>query len=472
MDINSVLLLRVSSEVDKDVDHPQFMDPPYQLKYLQAGLEKYQDLTVHFLDCWIRPLDLPQMLEHAARVRPDLIVISASSFDVEVANDLARYLKKREDPPLIVGIGQGHYLTRDFGDDRKMIYDTILLGEPEQEFFKLFDWMRDGKQSDSSWKDYYRKCYAEGKRFVVEDPDRLTFPSYTAEELNAYRSIFPVQFTRRVVWGYLIATRGCPHGCMFCSEVMRVSIGRKIRNRSAVNVADEMEHLARQGVNICSFQDDSFSTSRRLVKTLCDELIGRKSKMVWMARVRVDEVDYELLALMKKAGCIMLGIGVESGSQRIIDGMKKLHKPKPWLDLCRQVFQWTRKLGIGTNAYYVIGNPTETREEIEQTIKFALELDSDSIQVHFYTPYPGSAAWQEYKDQIAEYDPKKMFHYATPMFSLADVSIEELVKLRSQFYRRYIFRPGFAIRHMWRHGAFYWHNPDIFWNLLGIRKIF
>jgi len=253
---------------------------------------------------------------------------------------------------------------------------------------------------------------------------------------------------------------------------MRVSIGRKIRNRSAVNVADEMEHLARQGVNICSFQDDSFSTSRRLVKALCDKLIGRNSKMVWMARVRVDEVDYELLALMKKAGCIMLGIGVESGNQRIIDGMKKLHKSKPWLDLCRQVFQWTRELGIGTNAYYVIGNPTETREEIEQTIKFALELNSDSIQVHFYTPYPGSAAWQEYKDQIAEYDPKKMFHYATPMFSLADVSIEELVKLRSQFYRRYIFRPGFAIRHMWRHAAFYWHHPDIFWNLLGIRKIF
>ncbi len=102
---------------------------------------------------------------------------------------------------------------------------------------------------------------------------------------------------------------------------------------------------------------------------------------------------------MKQAGCIMLGIGVESGSQRIIESMKKQQNPKPWLDQCRQVFRWTRHLGLGTNAYYIIGNPTEMREEIEQTIAFALELDSDSIQVHFYTPYPGSAAGEMHKDQ-------------------------------------------------------------------------
>ena len=233
-----------------------------------------------------------------------------------------------------------------------------------------------------------------------------------------------------------------------------------------------MEHLERQGVNICSFQDDSFSANRRLVRSLCEELIARNSMMPWMARVRVDEVNCELLELMKKAGCVMLGLGVESGSQRIIDGMRKQRTQKSWKNLCRQAFRWTHELGIGTNAYYIIGNPTETRAEIEQTINFALELNSDSIQVHFYTPYPGSAAWKNYQDKIGQHDPEKMFHYATPIFSLADVSVEELVKLRSQFYRRYIFRPGFAMTHFRRHAAFYLRNPDIFLSLLGIRKIF
>ncbi len=469
---NSVLLLRVSSEVDKGVDHPQFFDPPYPLKYLQAGLASYRGLTVSMLDCWINPLTVSQMMEQVARIRPDLIVVSASSFDVKVANDLVRSLKRDETAPLVVGIGQGHHLNRNHENESEKGYDAILLGEPEQEFFRLFDWIRNGGPSDLGWRDYYARCYLEGERFVVQDPDSLPFPSYEPEELKAYRSIFPVQVRKRVVWGYLIATRGCPHDCLFCSEVMRVSVGRKLRSRSPENIADEMEHLERQGVNICSFQDDSFSANRRLVRSLCEELVARNSKMPWMARVRVDEINYELLALMKKAGCVMLGLGVESGSQRIIDGMRKQRTPKPWLALCRQAFRWTRELGIGTNAYYIIGSPTETRVEIERTVRLALELNSDSIQVHFYTPYPGSAAWETYQDRIGQYDPANMFHYATPMFALADVSIDELVKLRSQFYRRYILRPSFAFTHLRRHAAFYLHNPDIFWSLLGIRKIF
>ncbi len=98
--------------------------------------------------------------------------------------------------------------------------------------------------------------------------------------------------------------------------------------------------------------------------------------------------------------------------------------------------------------------------------------DADSIQVHFYTVYPGSAAWEKYKHQIGKYEPAQMFHYSSPSFTLAAVSPGELETLRSQFYRRYLFRPGFALKHLWRHGAFYLHNPDILWRLLGIRKIF
>jgi anaerobic magnesium-protoporphyrin IX monomethyl ester cyclase len=469
--VNSVLLLRVSSSVDKDVEHPQFFDPPYALKYLQAGLGRYHDVNVSILDCWIRPRGISEMVDYTGKLRPDLVVVSASSFDVDVASDFVVSLKNRGGSPLVIGIGQGYYQNRDLGGDLATKFDAILLGEPEQEFFRLFDRIRDNGRSQEDWRGRYRSCYVEGKRFVVEDPDNLPFPSYTPEELRAYRSIYPVQVPRRVVWGFLIATRGCPHDCMFCSEVMRVSTGKRIRSRSASNVADEMEHLARQGVNICSFQDDTFSANRRFVRSLCEELIARHSKMPWMARVRVDELSYELLAFMKRAGCVMLGIGVESGSERIIRDMRKQRNSKPWLELCRQVFRWTKALGIGTNAYYVIGNPTETREEIEQTIRFALELNSDSIQVHFYTPYPGSAAWEKYGNSYNGYEPTKMFHYAKPIVSLAEVSPDELVLIRSRLYRRYLFRLGFALAHLRRHGAFYLHNPDVLWSLLGIRKV-
>ncbi len=470
MKIRSVLLLRVSSPVDKEVDHPQFFDPPYPLKYIQAGLKKYPDLRVRLIDCWIEPKTVSEMLEGTLDIQPDLLIVSASSFDVKVANEYVSSLRARENRSVIVGIGQGYYLN---GVPQKALetnYDAILLGEPEEEFFRLFEQIR-GEGKSGGWKTRYQNLYSEGKRFIVEDPDRLVFPAYSQEELRAYRSIFPIRIRDRVVWGYLIATRGCPHSCMFCSEVMRVSTGKRLRSRSAASVADEMEHLARQGVNICSFQDDSFSASQRFVRSLCEELISRDSRMPWMARVRVDEVNYDLLALMKRAGCTMLGLGVESGSERIIEIMKKQQGSAPWLDLCRQAFRWTKTLGISTNAYYVLGNPTETKAEIEQTIRLALELNSDSIQVHFYTPYPGSSAWEEYQNQLADCDPATMFHYAKPNFSLAAVSPEELVQIRSGFYRRYLFRLGFAFNHLRHYGAFYLHNADILGRLLGIRKV-
>ena len=470
MELNSILLLRVASVTDK-VDHPQFFDPPYTLKYLQAGLQQDPALTVHLLDGWIAPRSVSQLLDYTASVQPDVLVISASSFDVDVSNAFVAALKKHPKAPLVIGIGQGHYLNRDTKNGCEVLYDAILLGEPEEELFKLLAWLRRSDASEAGWRTHYHQCYAADERFAVQDPDRLPFPSYTPAELKAYKSIFPVQLRQRVVWGFLIGTRGCPYPCNFCSEVMRVSTGTKIRGRSAANVADEMAHLERQGVNICSFQDDSFSSNRRFVRALCEELIARHSTMPWMARVRADEINYDLLALMKQAGCLMLGMGVESGTQRIIDTIQKNFTPKPWLEQCRQAFRWTRELGIGTNAYYIIGNPTETRQEIEHTIRFAQELNSDTIQVHFYTPYPGSAAWKQYLSQMQDADLTRMFHYATPVFPVAAVPTEELVHLRAQFYRRYIFRPKFMVQHFWRHAGFYWHNPDVFWSLLGIRKV-
>ena len=473
MEVNSVFLIRVSSQVDKDVNHPQFFDPCYPLKSIQAGLQRRGDIAVNLLDCWIHPMDVPQMVEQVQRFDPDLVVVSASSFDITVAQRLMASLKRQKFAPLVVGIGQGFYLQHDFSmDDSESEYDAVLLGEPEEEFFKLFEWIHQSQATDESWKDHYRRLYQEGKRYTVNDPDSLAFANYTPAELQAYKSIFPVKLSKEVVWGYLIATRGCPYDCTFCSEVMRVSIGKKLRGRSPANIVDEMEHLARQGVNICSFQDDSFSSNRKLVKALCEELIARDSKMPWMCRGRVDEVTYESLALMKKAGCVMMGFGVESGSQRIVDDMIKQYRDRAWQDLCRQTFKWTRELGIGTNAYYIIGNPTETREEVEQTIELALELNTDTIQVHFYTPYPGSTDWEKYKDQIERSDAEQLFHYAAPKFNPSAVSSDELVTLRSKFYRRYIFRPSFAMPHFWRHAGFYWHNPDVFWSLVGIRKVF
>ena len=372
---------------------------------------------------------------------------------------------------IVVGVGQGHHINRDLEAEPLAYYDAVLLGEPEIEFPNLLERIRREGPHAEAWRRHYRNLFECDHRFSVDDPDALPFPSYTPEELKAYRSLYPVPLPGRVVWGFLIATRGCPHACVFCSEVMRASTGRALRSRTAARVVDEMKTLADQGVTVCSFQDDSFTAHRRFVLELVDEMIRRGADMPWMARLRVDEVDRDLLAGMKEAGCCLLAYGVESGSQRVIERMGKQRRPEPWADLCRRVFRWTHEVGISTNAFYVIGNPTETRSEIEQTIALAMELDSDTIQVHFFTPYPGSIAWRELKDRLHGYDLRQMYHYARPLFSLAEVSVDELIELRRTFYRRYIFRWRFAQRHIRRYARFYWDNPGVLRDMIGIRKV-
>jgi hypothetical protein len=166
MELNSILLLRVASVTDK-VDHPQFFDPPYTLKYLQAGLQQDPVLTVHLLDGWITPCSVSQLLDYTASVRPEVIVISASSFDVDVSNAFAAAVKKQHHAPLVVGIGQGHYLNRDLKNGCEALYDAILLGEPEEEFFKLLTWLRRSDASEEGWRTHYHQCYAADERFAV-----------------------------------------------------------------------------------------------------------------------------------------------------------------------------------------------------------------------------------------------------------------------------------------------------------------
>jgi len=471
MSIDRILLLRVSSTIDKDVDHPQFIDPSLPLKHIQAGLDRMSGVQTTLLDGWLYPMSVEDLLAYTARIHPDLVIVSSSSYDIQVSNAYAAAVRVARPETIVVGIGQGHYIHRDLEAEPLAHYDAVLLGEPEAEVFRLLERIRREGTHNDAWRAHYRTLFQRGHRFIIHDPDALPFPSYTLREIASYRSLYPVPLPGRAVWGFLIATRGCPHGCVFCSEVMRSSAGRTLRSRSPGRVVDEMEHLAAQGVTVCSFQDDSFSAPRRVVRQLLAEMIRRGSKMPWMARVRVDEVDRDLLARMKEAGCFLLAYGVESGSQRVIEQMQKQRRPEPWADLCRRVFRWTHEVGISTNAFFVIGNPAETRSEIEATLQLAMELNADTIQVHFFTPYPGSIAWKQLKDRFVGVDPRRMYHYARPLFSLAEVSVDDLIALRRTFYRRYIFRWRFAWRHARRYARFYRDNPDVLRDMLGIRKV-
>jgi radical SAM superfamily enzyme YgiQ (UPF0313 family) len=174
---------------------------------------------------------------------------------------------------------------------------------------------------------------------------------------------------------------------------------------------------------------------------------------------------------MKDAGCILLRLGVESASDRILQMFGKNPKKKDWHTLCHQIFSGARTLGIATNALVIIGNPGETVAEIESTIKLTISLNPDIIQVHFFTLYPGSPAYDDYKDQLTDEAVSKMHHYNIPTINLSKVSDEKLWKLRSTFYKKFFLRPSFVMNHLYHYAPFYLSNPKVFKQLSNVTGI-
>jgi radical SAM superfamily enzyme YgiQ (UPF0313 family) len=275
----------------------------------------------------------------------------------------------------------------------------------------------------------------------------------------------------RAKWGFVLSSRGCPYGCYFCSPIMRKTYGTKVRVRTAQNIVDEIEHLMGLGINVISFEDDDLTVKKEHVLSLCQEIKSRKLKISWISHARVDELDGPLLKEMREAGCVLLRIGVEAGSERVLQLFRKNPRGRDWKQTCQTVFSDARRVGIATNALVIIGSPGETREEIEATINFTVDLDPDIIQVHFFTLYPGSPAYEEYKDRVPENEIPKMHHYNLPLINLSSLSQEELWKLRGLFYKKFFFRPSFIFKHIYHYAPFYLLNPKVFRQLSKVAGI-
>ena len=298
MKIKKVLLLRVSSATDK-VDHPQFFDPCYQLKTIQAALEQRGDLEIAHHDCWIEPMSTEKLDAWAREVQPDLVVINATSFEVREANAFAAALKKWDQAPAIVGIGQGMYLNREWKRATPSCTTPSCWVSPRSSSRSCSSACSTTPTTAGATSTGSTSRKASASRSPTSTPCRSR-PTRAKSSTPTARST-PCASAKRVLWGFLIAGRGCPYECSFCSEVMRVSVGKKMRIRSGKSVVDEMEHLVAQGANIISFQDDSFASSRALVRNVCNEIMARGVKIPWMARIRLDDVDYELLKMMAEA---------------------------------------------------------------------------------------------------------------------------------------------------------------------------
>ncbi len=285
----------------------------------------------------------------------------------------------------------------------------------------------------------------------VDDLDALPFPAWDLLNLKHYKAAPMLSFNGVIM--PVSASRGCPYRCSFCSQNVMFPTFRK---RSVEKAVDEAEMLhERFGVNHFGFVDSVFPVSRQEGFNIADELIRRKlhNKMTWLTESRVDLVDYELLARMKEAGLRLIMYGFESGNESV---MKRAGKPLS-RKAAYNAMQATKKAGIVSLGFFMLGLPGDTVKTCQETIEFSLKLDCDFAKFNRVVPYPGSKLFEQIKVRKKALEKPEYFsswHAADKkdklLFTPENMTDRELIKIQNQAVFRFYARPRLILRHLKR----------------------
>lgn len=323
--------------------------------------------------------------EVIGQFQPQIVGISALSVKSPAALKVA-HISKVLNPESVVVVGADHPTScpEEFLHDASI--DFVIRGEGELSLKELVDCLgRDrGRLSGVpglSFRNGSHILHNPGA-LPIEHLDQIPFPSRSA--LLNHRGYRPVDF------GLMVTSRGCPYRCTFCG--VSTLWGRKVRFRSVDNVFAEMKQIHdTYGTSYFSFRDPCFTLNRDRVIGLCQRILNERLDVRWECLTRSNLLDEELVENMKTAGCDMVRLGIESGSQAILD---YLHKGTT-LESIRSGVALLRRHSMRWSAYFMFGVPAETRQTLAESIAFMKELAPDFITVARFTPIPGTELYRD-----------------------------------------------------------------------------
>jgi len=444
--INPPNLDPISSVLPSALEEERGHNPPLGLLYIAGYLkEKGRNYDVRIIDGPTENLNYSQLKKKIKEFNPDIVGMTTMSFTIIDALEAAKTAKTVNSRIRVIFGGPHVHIfskeTLELGNS-----DFIILGEGEKTFYQLIENIDNEERLKEIpgliFYDKEHNLVQTGPPQLIENLDELPFP---ARELIDNKKYFSLLGTSNLVTT-MITSRGCPYRCLFCD---RPHLGKKFRARSLKNVVDEMEECAKKfGIKEFLIYDDTFTVDRQRVVDICQEINKRKLDIVWDIRARVDTIDEDLLTIMKKAGCERIHYGVESGTQKILDILRK----GITLEQVEKAFKLTKKAGIQTLGYFMIGNPTETKEDVLKTIKFAKKINPDYVHITITMPFPATdlyfLALQKgiiKKDVWLEFAKNPSLDFVPPIWK-ENLTKEELHDLIKKAYKEFYFRPTYLFK--------------------------
>lgn len=438
-----ILFLRMASYFNEKNAHPENILMPVDIGIMARIAEKLNHET-YLIDTEAYDYTPEKLVKEIAQVNPDIIAIKGKSPSNQHIIELFSQPILKDLKFQMIGFGQTFGHSSEFFLKAQLPFYCTIAKEPEISFKEiLLKW--DDPQARQSIKGI---SYLNGTTVVknpdmplLEKLDELPSPKYDWFLNDHYFSYFPLPLFLKRKMGFMLVSRGCPMKCIYCSPTLRQSSGTGMRFHSVDRIVEDMRYIESKGAKVIMFRDDIITLNNAFIKEMCEGIIKAKLKIKWMAQTHINYVDDELLRLMKKAGCVTLAFGLESGSKRVLNTIKKFND----LEHARKVFPICKKIGMKTVGFFLVGSPGETMDDVELTKTLIRDLNPDHIHVAMFTPYKGSPAYDLLKDNEKN-DGDNFHHYNRITHNFSEIKIEILETLTKKIYIEYIFRPRNFIR--------------------------
>ncbi|MFH1611662.1 MAG: radical SAM protein [bacterium] len=422
---------------------------PLNLAYLAGYLRQGRpDIELAVLDCEGLSLPYHQIEQEIKRITPDVVAITAPTPAFAQVLEVCEIIKKIS-PKIITVLGGPHPTALPKETTAEKNIDISVLGEGEVTFVDLINAL-DKKLSLENidgivFKNNNGDIIQTQQRELIKDLDVLPFPA---------RDLFPMQIyfpppTKKMSnrkAGNMITSRGCCYQCTYCMASFMWQ--RKVRYRSIENVVDEIEEcLNKYGIGEFNFHDELFTINKKRTIEFCQEINKRNLDIVWVCMCRVDYLDMETLQAMRNAGCKKIMFGFESGSQMILDKMKK----RVALEKAEEAVSLVHRVGIKSAGNFMFGNIGETEKTIKQSIALAKKLNTDTMAFFIASPYHGTEFYEIAKDNgylrpDLEWKDFTLVSNNMPPINLPGLPAEKIMEWQKKAYRQYYLR----LKYIWK----------------------
>jgi len=427
---------------------------PLWLIYAAAVCEK-DGFKIVFLDAPAYPLNEEQSLNRIRKEADDvrLFVINTSTPSIYTDVEFAGKLKDLYPEAIVVLVGTHPSAL----PEETLGFDERIDAVTRHEFDYIIRDIARAIRDESDWKAVKGITYRTNGVIksnpdmpYIEDMDEIPFAAkFIKEHLKPENYFFaPAAYPEIQIF----TGRGCAGRCNFCVYPQMMH-GHRYRVRSVENVVTEFKYVAYNfpGVKEVVIEDDTFTINPKRVRKISQMLIdeGLHKRLRWLCNARVNNLDYDTMKLMKKAGCHLIIPGIESANQQILNNIRKGTK-------IEQVYQYAKnakKAGLQIHACYMVGNKGETKETMEETFALALKLNTDTAQFYPLLPFPGTEAyfWAKENGYIkgGYEDYVKEDGTINSLLELPGISSEEMVMFCDNARKQYYLRPKYIIHRIW-----------------------